>query len=28
LGLPIHQDLNYEHLDRVMEEFEKAYISM
>lgn len=27
-GLPIHQDLNYEHLDRVMEEFEKAYISM
>jgi dTDP-4-amino-4,6-dideoxygalactose transaminase len=27
-GLPIHQDLTYEHLDRVIEEFEKAYKSM
>jgi dTDP-4-amino-4,6-dideoxygalactose transaminase len=24
-GLPIHQDLTYEHLDRVIQEFEKAY---
>lgn len=24
-GLPIHQDLTYDHLDRIIEEFEKAY---
>jgi len=24
-GLPIHQDLTYKHLDRIIEEFEKAY---
>jgi len=27
LGLPIHQDLTYKHLDRIIEEFEKAYQS-
>jgi dTDP-4-amino-4,6-dideoxygalactose transaminase len=26
-GLPIHQDLTYKHLDRIIEEFEKAYQS-
>lgn len=28
LGLPIHQDLTLEHLDRIINEFEKAYQSM